>query len=122
MPASTRRGSALVEVLVALVLLAVSGVAMVALLGQTSRSMRSTRDSEQETRAASHVLDRFTPMDRAGFLASLGRHDAGGFRATVVEAAPDLFEVSVAASDTSATLLRSAFYRPGADSSRALVP
>jgi Tfp pilus assembly protein PilV len=120
MRARTRRGSALIEVLVALVLLAVSGVAMVTLLGQTGRSMRSTRDMELETSAASRVLDRFAAMDRAGLLASLGRHDAGGFRADVVEASPDLFDVAVAASDTSAVLLRTVFYRP--DSSRGVEP
>ena len=120
MRARTRRGSALIEVLVALVLLAVSGVAMVTLLGQTGRSMRSSRDTELETSAASRVLDRFAAMDRAGLLASLGRHDAGGFRANVAEASPDLFDVAVAASDTSAVLLRTVFYRP--DSSRGVEP
>ncbi|HEV8446136.1 MAG TPA: hypothetical protein VGQ44_04930 [Gemmatimonadaceae bacterium] len=120
MRGDTRRGSALVEVLVALVLLAVCGVAMVALLGQTSRSMRSTRDAEEETRGASRVLDRLAAMDRASLLASLGRHDVAGFSATVTETSPDLFDVAVAASDTSAVLLRTALYRP--DSSRGLTP
>ncbi len=108
----TRRGSALIEVLVALVLLAVSGVAMVTLLGQTGRSMRSTRDTELETRAASQILDRFAAMERGALLASLGRHAAGAFRANVSEDSPGLFEVAVAASDTSAVLLRTIFYRP----------
>ncbi len=120
MCARTRRGSALIEVLVALVLLAVSGVAMVTLLGQTGLSMRSTRDTELETGAASQVLARFAALDRTGLLASLGRHDAAGFRADVVEESPDLFEVAVATSDTSAVLLRTVFYRP--DSSRGAEP
>jgi len=120
MRARTRRGSALIEVLVALVLLAVSGVAMVTLLGQTGRSMQSTRNTELETRAASRVLDRFAAMDRAALLASRGRRDAGGFRADVVEESPDLFQVAVAASDTSAVLLGTILYRP--DSSRGVEP
>jgi Tfp pilus assembly protein PilV len=120
MRARARRGSALIEVLVALVLLAVSGVAMVTLLGQTGRSMRSTHDTEAEIRAASQVLDRFAAMECADLLASLGRHDAGGFRANVSEDSPDLFEVAVAASDTSAVLLRTTFYRP--DSIRGVEP
>jgi Tfp pilus assembly protein PilV len=120
MRAKIRRGSALIEVLVALVLLAVSGVAMVTLLGQTGRSMRATRDTELETTAASQVLDRLAVMDRAGLLASLGRLDTGGFRVNISEASPDLFAVAVAESDTSAVLLRTVFYRP--DSSRGVEP
>src|SRR5262249_47326455 len=108
------------EVLVALALLAVSGVAMISLLGQTTRSMRSMRESEEATSAASRVLDRFAALDRDGLLASLGRHDAGGFRASVVEASADLFGVDVALPDPSAALLRTVFYRP--DSSRDVAP
>jgi Tfp pilus assembly protein PilV len=110
--ARARGGSALIEVLVALVLLAVAGVAMITLLGQTSRTMRSTSDTERETRAASGVLDRFAAMDRAALVASIGRRDVAGFRAEVAQAAPDLFEIAVAASDTSSVLLRTIFYRP----------
>jgi Tfp pilus assembly protein PilV len=113
----TRSGSALIEVLVALVLLAVGGVAMVTLLGQTSRTMRSTRETERATRAASHVLGRFAATDRASLIASIGRHDVAGFRAEVVESSPDLFDVAIAASDTSRVLLRTLFYRPAADTS-----
>ena len=107
----TRRGSALIEVLVALVLLAIGGVAMVTLLGQTSRTMRATRDAERATRAASQVLDRFAAMDRVNLIASIGRHDVAGLRADVVESSLDLFDVAVAASDTSAVLLRTVLYR-----------
>ena len=116
MHARARRGSALVEVLVALVLLAVAGVAMVTLLGQTSRTMRSTRDTERATRAASQVLGRFAAADRATLVASVGRHDVAGFRAEVVESSPDLFAVAIAESDTSVELLRTLLYRP--DTSR----
>jgi Tfp pilus assembly protein PilV len=111
-----RRGSALIEVLVALVLLAIAGVAMITLLGQTSRTMRATRDTERETSAASSVLDRFAAMSRADLLASVGRRDVTAFRADVAEPSPDLFEIAVAASDTSPVLLRTVLYRP--DSSR----
>lgn len=111
----TRRGSALVEVMVALVLLAVGGVALITLLGQTSHTMRATRDTERETLDASRVLDRFAAMNRATLLASLGRNDVAAFRADVVETMPGLFEVTVARTDTSAALLRGAFYRPDSD-------
>jgi len=120
MRARTPCGSALIEVLVALVLLAVSGVAMVTLLGQTGHSMRASRDAELETGAASRILDGFAAMDRTGLLTSLGRHDSGGFRAEVVEESPDLFRVAVAASDTSVVLLQTVFYRP--DTSRGAEP
>jgi type II secretory pathway component PulJ len=120
MPSRVNSGSALIEVLVALALLAVGGVALITLLGQTSRTMRATRDSERETIAASRVLDRFAAMDRATLLASIGTSGVAALRATVVEAAPGLFDVSVARSDTSFVLLRTTFYRP--DSSRDVAP
>ena len=110
-----RRGSALVEVLVALVLLAIGGVALVTLLGQTGRTMRTTRDTERRTADASAVLRRFAAMDRAALVALLGRRDVAGLRAQVAEQAPDLFEVAVAESDTSPTLLQTVLYRPDSD-------
>jgi len=115
-----RRGSALIEVLVALVLLAVAGVALVSLLGQTSRTMRAVRDTERETRFASQALDRIAALDRADLVALIGRGDVAGFRADVVETSLDLFAVAVSRSDTSVALLRTILYRP--DSTRDVAP
>src|SRR5689334_19497258 len=112
MRADPRRGSALVEVLVALVLLAVGGVALITMLGQTGRTMRTTRETERRTARASAVLLRFAAMDRATLVASIGRHDVDGLRAQIVEPNPELFEVAVAEFDTSAVLLRTVLYRP----------
>ncbi len=120
MRSRTRRGSVLVEVLVALVLLAVGGVALISLLGQTSRTMRATRDTERETRAASRVMDRFAAMDRASLTETIGRRDVAGMRAEVTETTPDLFDIVLARSDTSAVVLRATFYRP--DSVRHVAP
>lgn len=112
MPAERRRGSALIEVLVALVLLAVGGVALATLLGQTGRTMRTTRDTERRTAGASAVLRRFEAMDRAALVASIGMRDLAGLRAQVAESNPDLFDVAVAQSDTTPVLLRTVLYRP----------
>lgn len=107
-----RCGSALVEVLVALVLLAVGGVALVTLLGQTGHTMRATRATERRTADASAILRRFEAMDRAALVASIGTRDAAGLRAQIAERVPDLFEVTVAESDTSPALLHTVLYRP----------
>ena len=112
MRAEPRRGSALIEVLVALVLLAVGGVALVTLLGQTGRTMRTTRDTERRTDEASAVLRHFEAMDRAALVASIGRRDVAGLGAQIAEPTPDLFDVTVAESDTSPALLRTILYRP----------
>jgi type II secretory pathway component PulJ len=117
MRAEGRRGSALVEVLVALVVLAVGGVALVTLLGQTGSTMRTTHEAERRTADASAILRRFEAMDRAALVAAIGRRDVAGLRAQIAEPIPDLFGVDVAESDTSPLLLRTTLYRP--DSSHA---
>lgn len=112
MRAERRRGSALVEVLVALVLLAVGGVGLVTLLGQTGQTMRTTRETERRMASASAALRRFEAMDRAALVGSIGRRDVAGLRAQIAEPNPDLFEVTVVQSDTSPALLRTMLYRP----------
>ena len=112
MRAERRRGSALVEVLVALGVLAVGGAALVTLLGQTGRTMRTTHETERRTAQASAVLRRFEAMDRAALVQVIGQRDVTGLRAQISEASPDLFEVAVAESDTSPLLLRTTLYRP----------
>lgn len=114
-----RRGSVLVEVLVALVLLAVGGVALVTLLGQTSRTMRAAHDTERDTRAASRVLARVASMRRAELVAAIGTTTIGMLRVQVGPRSPDLFDVDVSLSDTTPVLLRTTLYRPASSDGRA---
>jgi len=115
-----RRGAAMIEVLVALVLLATAGTGFVTLLGQTAHSMRSTLLSEREARRASEQLDRLALLDRASLRALAGRTRQRGWTLDVTIADSGLFDVSIAASDTTITLLRTTLYRPPPDSADAL--
>ena len=107
-----RRGSALIEVLIALVVLATVGTGLVTFLGQTAHTLRHVRDEERLTRLASAQLDRLVLWDRAAFVGRLGRTSIGGWTVVVQQATPDLFEVTIAANDTDAVLLRTTAYRP----------
>lgn len=107
-----RRGSAIIEALIATVLLATTGIGLVTLLGQTGHSMRSVRTSERQIRDASESLDHLVLLSRADVLARLGQTPFAGWILSVTAAESGLFEVSVAASDTSAPLLRTTIYRP----------
>lgn len=113
-----RRGSALIEVLVALVLLATAGTGLITLLGQTSHSMRVTLESERLVRGASEELDRFALYDRTALLGLAGRSRSHGWTVDVELAAPGLFGVRIAESDTTRVLLATTLYRL-ADSSHA---
>jgi hypothetical protein len=107
-----KRGSALLDVIVALVVLGLSGIAMITVLGQTTHSMRSVRNTERQLRHASDELGRFVVYDRIQLTGMVGRSLSHGWSIEVRQAAPDLFDVSIAESDTSAALLRTTIYRP----------
>ena len=106
-----RRGSALIEVLIALIILATTGTGLVAFLGQTAHTLRHVRDQERLTRLASAQLDHLVLWDRAAFVARLGRSSFDGWTVVVRQATPDLFEVTIAA-DSGAVLLWTTAYRP----------
>jgi hypothetical protein len=107
-----KRGSALLDVVIALVVLGFSGVAMITLLGQTAHSVRTVRNTERELRRASDELGRFVVYDRAQLTGMVGRSLSHGWSIDVRQATPDLFDVAIAESDTSAALLRTTVYRP----------
>jgi Tfp pilus assembly protein PilV len=114
-----RRGSALIEVLIALVLLAIAGTGLVTLLGQTGHSMRSTLEAERTTRRAAAELDRLSLLDGHELLALVGQRQSHGWAIDITASAPGLFDVRIAESDTSAALLQTTLYRPRSDSSNA---
>jgi hypothetical protein len=102
----------LLDVVIALVVLGLSGVAMIALLGQTAHSVRTVRNTERDVRRASDELGRFVVYDRSQLIAMVGRSSSHEWSIVVLQAGPDLFDVSIADSDTSAVLLRTSVYRP----------
>lgn len=107
-----RQGSALLDVVVALVVLGLGGVAMITLLGQAAYSVRTVRNTERDVRHASDELGRFVVYDRMQLVALVGRSSSHGWSIEVIQAAPGLFDVSIADSDTSAALLHTSVYRP----------
>jgi hypothetical protein len=102
----------LLDVVIALVVLGLSGVAMITLLGQTAHSVRTVRNTERELRRASDELGRFVVYDRTQLTGMVGRSLSHGWSIDVRQATPDLFDVAIAESDTSAALLRTTVYRP----------
>jgi len=114
-----RRGSALVEVLVAIVLLATAGTGLITLLGQTSHAMRATLESERLTRRASQELDRLVLLDRLALMSRAGRSRSRGWTIEMQPIGRGLFAVQIAESETTAALLRTMLYRPNLDSADA---
>ena len=114
-----RGGSALIEVLVAIVLLATAGTGLVTLLGQTSQSMRTTLESERLTRRASEELNRLVLLDRAALLSRAGRSRSHGLTLDVDPLGQGLFAIRIAESDTTIVLLGTTLYRPLPDSTNA---
>jgi Tfp pilus assembly protein PilV len=109
---AARSGSALIEVLIALVLLAMAGTGLVIFLGQTAHTLRHVRDEERLIRLASAELDRMTLWDRPTFIARTGRSRVASWTVHVRPLTTELFDISIAASDTGAVLLRTIAYRP----------
>ena len=107
-----RSGSALIEVLIALVILAAAGTGLVTFLGQTAHTLRQLRDEERMIRLASAQLDRMVLWDRAAFVARLGRSAFDGWTVVVQQMTPELFDVAIAATDSGAVLLQTTAYRP----------
>ena len=105
-----RAGSALLDVVVALVVLGLSGTGLIALVGQSAHSVRHVRDAEREVRRASDQLARLVVADRARLLAMVGQTVSHGWIVTIVQSSPDLFDVVIA--DTTAPVLRTTLYRP----------
>jgi Tfp pilus assembly protein PilV len=114
---NARRGTAMIEAVIAIVMLAVAGTGLITLLGQTRHSMRTLRESERAIRAASAQLDRLVLLDRGDLVAREGRSSNDGWSIRIAQIDVALFDVSVAPSDTSAALLSTTVYRP--DSSNA---
>ena len=107
-----RAGTTLMEVLIALVMLATAGVGFATLLGQTAQTLRTVRNSERLARAGTDALNHVVVMGRAELAARVGATDLEGLRLHVIDDGSGLFDVSVAESDTSASVLRTTVYRP----------
>jgi type II secretory pathway component PulJ len=111
-----RRGIALLDVLVSVVLLASAGTALLAMLGQTRRTMTSVQSTERAIDSAAAELDRLSVLDRDALLALEGRTRHGAFAINVQRITPALFDVAVL-DDRGVAQVTTTVYRP--DSSHA---
>lgn len=114
----SRRGAALVEVLIGAVILAAAGTALVTLLGQTRHTMRSVRDLERQIDSASVELDRLVVLDRAALAAREGWTQRGAWSVRVTRVSPTLFDVAVATETGGLPVLETTVYRPDTTNAR----
>ncbi len=112
MRGSFRRGAALVEVLIGLVILGTAGTALLTALGQTRHTMRNVRATERQLDSASAELDRLVLLDRDELRQRQGWTIRGSWSIRVTLSSTVLFDVAVARTPESRPLLETTLYRP----------
>jgi Tfp pilus assembly protein PilV len=112
---SLRRGTAILEVLVASMILGTAGIAAMALLSQSWQSMRAAERAEREVIETSELLDRLDFLGADSLAALSGWSRRGRWALHVVPIGDSLFDVAVSARPGSAPLLTTTFYRPAGD-------
>jgi Tfp pilus assembly protein PilV len=110
-----RRGVALLEVLVGLVLLTVAGTALLALVAQTIDAVDRRYRHDADTRAASGRLDAIALWNRAELDARVGSSPLGPWTLRVTPLTPTLYRVELADASTDAVVLVTSLYRPDPD-------
>jgi type II secretory pathway pseudopilin PulG len=114
----------LLEVLVALTILGIAGASITTLAVDAGRLVRHARQSEEDIRRASDLLDRVALWSREDLDRHLGDHAQGEWRMTVSRGATNLYLVELRDSTSATNLLTTVLYRPiGADAKdRDVVP
>ena len=107
-----RRGSAIIDVLVSVVVLGTAGVVLLGLLGQTARTLRNARESDRATARASEQLNWISVQNSETLAAMRGRTTVHGWVFEVTQTGASVFDVAVAESETTRVLLRTTIYRP----------
>ena len=108
-----RRGTALIEVLVAFVVVATAGTGFITLMGQMSHTIRTVRNTERLTRNASLALARLTLLDRDALRSREGVSSFHGSTLRITALSAGLFDVDVLASpNATAPILSTTLYRP----------
>lgn len=106
-----RRGMALIEALIGLVLLGTVGASLLMLLGQTRASIHAMRTTEEVTDSASAALEQMVTENRAGLLRRVGWTLTGNFALHVELVAPSLFDVEIARVPGERPLVSTTLYR-----------
>ena len=107
-----RRGAALLEALVAVVILTTAGTAVVGLAIESGRVAERARATETELRRADAFFELVTLWPREDLDRHLGEHQQGPWRLRVDRVSPRLYALTLADSLGARALLRTALYRP----------
>lgn len=113
-----RRGTALIEALVATALLGIVGTSLLLLLGQAHQTLRVVGRAEAVVDSASAELDGLVVLDRDAVLQRVGWTIRGGLALHVEQVTSSLFDVGIARQPGGAALLRTTLYRPRLDDAR----
>ena len=107
-----RRGAALLEVLVALVIITTAGASVAALASETARAVSHARDSELEIERARDFFEQVTLWPRDDLDRHLGTREQGLWRLDVEHIATALYSLVLTDSSGSHALLRTVVFRP----------
>jgi type II secretory pathway pseudopilin PulG len=106
-----RRGMALIEAIIGLVLLGTVGTSLLMLLGQGRASIRTMRATEEDIDGASAALEGLVVDNRDDLSRRVGWTVAGKLALHVEEVAPSLFDVAVTRIPGGQPLLATTLYR-----------
>lgn len=108
----SRRGAALLEVLVGIAILAVSGTALVSAVSEAINREREVLQREQELVAMERVLAATTLLTREELSLRLGNRAVGEFTVSVAGPAAELFEIRVRPQGSQQGGLATLVFRP----------
>jgi hypothetical protein len=107
-----RRGAALLEALVALVVLTTAGAAITALAVMSGDATHRAHSAEEELRRADAFFSMVSLWPREDLDRHLGDHEQGSWRLHVDRSMPTLYTITLRDSLGARTLLRTVLYRP----------
>ncbi|HEY4303835.1 MAG TPA: hypothetical protein VGM82_05180 [Gemmatimonadaceae bacterium] len=118
MLADRRRGTALIEALIALVLLGIAGTSVIMVVGQTHNTLRDALNTEQVIDSASAELDEMVLLTRSDLVRRIGWTVRDGFATHIEQITPSLYDVDVARAPGRLPFLRTTLYRSDTSDAR----
>ena len=109
---TSRRGVALLEILVALVMVVLTGLGFVTLVQQTMTSLQVVQRTERDTFEASSILERLSLLDRQVLAQRMGLTRVRGLEVRLARLDAGLFAVAVTDTVSRRPLLETVLYVP----------
>jgi type II secretory pathway pseudopilin PulG len=113
MPHADRRGTVLLEALIALALLGIVGGSVATLVSETMHTVAHVHEAEAHLRNAARFLTAVTLWPRTDLDRHLGTSQQGVWLLRVDRPNTTLYEVTLTEATTGTVLLRTALFRPG---------